>query len=81
MYYVTMTDTFLSGWGKWVLHVYECESLKEVDIVMDNAKARGDQVCISWEHKKPYFNPDKYFVQYENKTTCKNWYKKGYFSK
>ena len=85
MYYVTMTDTFLSGWGeaenKIAKFVCECENLEEVDTVIENAKARGDQGYVRWGYKKPYYNSARYFVKYENKETCKNWYIKGYFNK
>lgn len=85
MYYVTMTDRFLSGWGKaenkTAKFVYECENFEEVEIVMENAKARGDQKCINWYYRIPYYDHDRYYVQYENKETNKNWYVKGYFNK
>ena len=41
MYYVKMTDRFLSGWGparsKKAVFIYECETIQEAEIVAENA--------------------------------------------
>jgi len=83
MYYVTMTDTFLSGWGqaknKIAKFVNECETLEEAAIVADNARCRTDQKCVNIVYSKPYYNKDRYHVQYKTKTDMPNWYIKDYF--
>ena len=60
MMYVTMTDKFLSGWGKAegkiAKYVYECKDYNEVLIVSDNAEKRKDQKCINWCVRKPYYS-------------------------
>jgi 16S rRNA U516 pseudouridylate synthase RsuA-like enzyme len=85
MYYVTMTDKFLSGWGmadkKIAKYVYECETLAEANIVADNANSRNDQKNVNITTRKPYYNKDRYYVSYKDKGNCSNWYEKGFFSK
>ena len=83
--YVTMTDSFLSGWGmakgKINKLVFECDSYEEAEIVADNARNRGDQKYINISYKKPYYNKNKYFVQFKTKEEYPNWYKENYFKK
>lgn len=48
--YVTMRDTFLSGWGqaegRAARFVAVCDSQDEAEVVAANAQARGDQVDV-----------------------------------
>jgi hypothetical protein len=86
MYYVTMTDKFLSGWGvaknKIAKFVYECETMEEAEIVAENAGNRSDQKNINIASKKPSYSSSKYYTQWKNKNgDCSCWYKKGYFKK
>ena len=50
-YYVTMTDPFMSGWGKaeGLINklVFECDSYQEADMVATNAYDRGDMRSIN----------------------------------
>ena len=66
-YYVTMTDTFLSGWGqaegKIAKFINVCKDYTEAVIVADNAKNRSDQKYINITSKKPYYNKERYLVQ------------------
>jgi len=82
-YYVTMTDKFMSGWGKAKGKinklVFECSSYSEACIVEDNAKNRTDQKNINICTKKPYYNKDRYYVQYVTKEQYTSWYEKDYF--
>jgi hypothetical protein len=83
--FVTMTDTFMSGWGKAENKinklVFICDNYEEATIVAENARNRGDQKYINITNKKPYYSSDRYYVQFKNKEEYPNWYKKGYFNK
>lgn len=85
MYYVTMNDKVLSGWGKAQGKinklVLECQTREEVDVVMENARNRGDMTYINWRTNKPYYNSRRYLVSFHNKEDYSNWYKKDYFKK
>jgi len=85
MYYVTMTDTFLTGWGhaqnKTAKFIYECETYEEALIVQENAANRTDQKYINICIRKPYYSPRSYLVQIKNKINCPFWYKKGQFKR
>ncbi|MFJ8531096.1 hypothetical protein [Bacillus sp. NPDC094106] len=83
-FYVTMTDTFLGGWGesegKINKLIFECDSYAEAEIVAENAKNRSDMKYVNIVSKKPYFKEAKYFVQVKTKETSGTWYKKDYFA-
>jgi hypothetical protein len=82
-FYVTMTDSFMSGWGiakgKKNKLIFECDSLEEARTVEENARNRGDQKYINICSKFPYYNSDRYYVQVKNKEEYPSWYEKGYF--
>lgn len=83
-YYVTMNDTFFSGWGKAEGKVnklvIECDSLDEMEIVMDNAKAREEMKYVHYYiGKVPYWSKKRYLVQVKDKNDYPSWFKKGYF--
>ena len=83
IYYVTMTDTFMSGWGeakdKINKLVFVCDSIEEAQIVKDNAEQRSDQKYINIRAKKPYYSKAAYYVQYKTKAEYPAWYRKNYF--
>ena len=83
MYYVTMTDKFMSGWGmadgKINKLIFECDSLDDVTTVMENARHRTEMKYINWTDKKPYYNKQKYFSQIKTKTEYPSWYKEDFF--
>lgn len=85
MFYVTMTDTFMSGWGmaegKKNKLVFICESLDEANIVAENARNRTDQSYINICTKKPYYNSKYYYTQYKTKDEYPKWYEKDYFKR
>lgn len=73
MYFVTMTDKFMSGWGKAegriAKFVVECETYEQAETIQNNAQKRGEMKYINITTKKPYFNPRKYITttkQYNN---------------
>lgn len=83
MYWVTMTDKFMSGWGmakgKINKLVFECESLTEARVVAENAEYHGSQKYINIATRKPYYSPSKYYVQIKTKEDYPDWYVPGYF--
>lgn len=85
MYYVTMTDTFMSGWGcargKKNKLIFECETMAEANIVAENARNRSDQKYINICTKRPYYNSKTCFTQVKTKEDYPSWYKEGFFSK
>lgn len=83
MFYVTMTDTFMSGWGlakgKTNKLIFECETLEEAKIVAYNAHNRTDQKRINICGTKPYYDKNRYYPQYITKKEYPSWYIKDYF--
>ena len=85
--YVTMTDTFMSGWGyadnKINKLVFICKDIKEAKIVKDNAEHRTDQKHINICSNYPYhlFNNKKYYAQLKHSKNYSAWYKENFFNK
>lgn len=73
MYFVTMTDKFMSGWGKAEgrisKFVVECETYEQAKTIEQNAKKRDEMKYVNITTKKPYYNVKKYITttkQYNN---------------
>jgi hypothetical protein len=83
VYYVTMTDKFMSGWGeakgKINKLVFVCKSYEEAKVVEDNARNRTDQKYINICTKKPYYNKDRYCTQFKDDGDYNAWYVPNYF--
>lgn len=83
--YVTMTDSFMSGWGeakgKINKLVFECDSFAEAFTVKENALARGDQKYVNIRETKPYYNDSQYYTQFKTKDDYPVWYQQNAFSK
>ena len=83
IYYVTMTDRFMTGWGeakdKINKLVFVCHRYKEAKIVEDNAQNRTDMKYINISTKKPYYNHQRYLVQYKTNEDYNNWYVPNFF--
>ena len=84
-YYVTMNDTFFSGWGKAEGKinklVIECDTMDEMEIVLENALARSEMKRVNYYlGKLPYFNKHRFLVQVKDKNEYPAWFKKGSFS-
>ena len=81
--YVSMTDTFMSGWGraenKINKLIFECDSEEEAQIVQQNATNRSDQEEIMITTCIPDFRGDEFLVQHKDKLEYPHWYKKGQF--
>ena len=79
MYYVTMTDKFMSGWGhatnKVNKLVFECSDMTQAMTVEQNARDRTDQKDINIRSTKPYYNKTHYFSQLKTIEDYPTWYK------
>ena len=86
MYYVAMTDKFMSGWGmsdgKINKLIFECETLEQARTVADNAHNRTDQKYVNIHyHGKPWYSPRTHYVQIKTIESYPTWYKPGAYSK
>jgi hypothetical protein len=85
MYYVTMTDKFLSGWGmarnKTAKLVIECETYAEAEIVKENALNRTDTKNVSIRTTRPAYPVATHYTDYHNKTSYEKWFEPGYFKR
>jgi hypothetical protein len=82
-YYVTMTDSFMSGWGqaenKINKLVFECDTMKDALTVESNALARGDQKYVNIRSTKPSYSSSRYYTQFKNKEEYPKWYEENAF--
>lgn len=82
MFYVTMIDKFMSGWGpakkKKNVLVFECETAEEAEIVAENGDNREEMRHVNIRKTKPYYG-DGYLVNWKDKTCAGRWYEKGAF--
>jgi hypothetical protein len=83
VYYVVMTDKFMSGWGeakgKINKLVFVCHGYEEAKIVEDNAQNRTDMKYINIHTTKPHYNKDRYYTQYKDEGDYDTWYVPNYF--
>lgn len=83
MYYVTMTDKFMSGWGyarnKTNKLVIICETMEEAQIVYNNACNRSEMKYINIRSSKPYYNERSYYTSYHDKLDYQSWFIPDYF--
>ena len=81
MYWVSMTDNFMSGWGhaknKINKLVLSCKNFKEAEIVERNARDRSEMKHINICSKKPYYNKTHYYTSYYNNSDAKTWYQEN----
>lgn len=65
-YFVTMTDSFMSDWGKAKGKinkvVVECNTHKQAQTIARNAKLRPEMKYINVVGKMPYYNAKRYLV-------------------
>ena len=77
--YVTMTDSFMSGWGRAKGRtnklVFICDNMEEAEIVEANAKARGDQKRVNIRSTTPYYDETRIYAQFKTKETYPTWYR------
>lgn len=83
MFYVTMTDNFMSGWGnaqgKTNKLVFECENMKEAKTVESNAHKRDEMTYVSIRSTKPYYDNNRYMTQFKTKEDYPKWYQENAF--
>jgi hypothetical protein len=62
-FYVTMHDTFMSGWGmakgKDNIMIVECDSLEDAELIAENAEKRSEMKNINIWTEVPKYNEDK----------------------
>jgi len=67
-YYVTMTDSFMSGWGKAKgktnKYVIGCDTHKQANTVAKNAKKRSEMKYVNICLNKPRYKKDGYIISY-----------------
>jgi len=82
-YYVCMTDSAMSYWGKAEGKinklVIECDSAELALIVAENADCRDEMKYVSIRDSKPSFSPSRYLVSFKTREDMPNWFKAGYF--
>jgi hypothetical protein len=82
MYYVSMKDAFLSGWGdadkRDAIFIFECADKVEAQTVKNYARRRGDQTQIVIHDSNPISQFDEQYnlVITKNKEECPKWYGK-----
>jgi len=80
-YYVTMTDKFLSGWGraegKINKFVIEVPTLNHAEVIKKNAMGRTDMKNINILARKPSYNRRRYFVSNRTYGELGDAWKKG----
>ncbi len=82
MYYVSMTDRFMSGWGKADSKinklVIECETKEEADIVKGNAKGRSEMSEVVVFKERPEYGDDV-LVSFKTKVDYPSWFEANRF--
>ena len=82
MYYVNMTDKFMSEWGKarWRTNklCIACETLEEAKIVEQNALSRSEMIYVNICHKKPQSKTHQYY-SWHDKESYPTWFIRGAF--
>lgn len=83
--YVTMTDTFMSGWGmsKGLTNrlAFVCDSAEEAQVVAENARARSDMKNVRICTTPPRQRLGQYLQFKTNNENYSRWYERGYFTK
>jgi hypothetical protein len=68
-YYVTMTDKFMSGWGKAEgkinKYVIRCATYQDAETIERNAHRRPEMKHINILGKLPYYSPERYLLSLE----------------
>ena len=59
MYYVTMTDTFMSGWGHAKnmknKYIVSCDTMEQAEAIEDAANDRDEMKYVCIRLTKPYY--------------------------
>lgn len=69
-FYVTMTDKFLSGWGraegKINKFVVSCDTYEQAETIERNAHKRKEMKYINITTKKPSYPSNRYITSWKN---------------
>lgn len=76
-FYVTMTDSFMSGWGmaegKINKLVIECDNLQQAEEIENYAKKRNEMKHISISYDIPKYNSKRYYVSWKTYNDMPGW--------
>jgi hypothetical protein len=65
-FYVTMLDTFMSGWGmakgKDNIMIVECDSLEDAELIAENAAKRSEMKSINIWTEMPEYDDALYVL-------------------
>ena len=65
-FYVTMLDTFMSGWGmakgKDNIMIVECDSLEDAELIAENAAKRSEMKNIDIWTEMPEYDDSLYVL-------------------
>lgn len=68
MYYVTMTDSFMSGWGRAKdrinKFVIACDNYSQATEIAEKAHKRPEMKYIRIARNIPHYSPGRYLVSY-----------------
>jgi hypothetical protein len=68
--YVSMTDKFMSGWGKAEKKTNKfiiiCDTMEQAETIERNAQKRSEMKYINICLSKPYYNQNRYELSYRN---------------
>lgn len=71
-YYVTMTDKFMSGWGraegKISKFVIECDSYESAERIQRNAEGRSEMKHVNLCTTKPNYNSRRYYTSWKHES-------------
>jgi hypothetical protein len=69
-FYVSMTDTFMSGWGlakgKINKYLVVCDTWEEAEIIQKNALLRPEMKFVNITLRKPNYSRKRYIVSMVN---------------
>ena len=68
MYYVTMTDSFMSGWGRAEgrinKFVVACDSFSQAEIIAMKARQRSEMKYVRISTRKPCYDSTRYLTSW-----------------
>lgn len=68
MYYVTMTDSFMSGWGKAEGRINKfvvvCDSYSQAEEIAQKAGRRHEMKYVNISKRKPYYSSNRYLTSW-----------------
>lgn len=69
MFFVTMTDKFLSGWGgasgRIAKFVIVCETIEQAETIERNARKRSEMKNVSICTKRPNYSAKRYQTTFQ----------------